>query len=850
MKTSCFSYASLQALTTATRLRNTAQGCRAATTLGTLWKSFTRNPVRVAKNQIVSLTQRSRRATTLGFVAQPLRRWRSLLIILVLSSPAFAQNMASVRGRVADERGAGVAGAEVWLRSRAGAHLLLVTDDNGDYSFKYVVPGDYVMEVKAKGFATFTSRELRLARGQSISNDVRLSVQAVSESVVVTATGTAQRADEVSKAVTVIGNQEIESRREISLAESLRGTPGLRVQQQGSPGTITSLRIRGQRNFDTAILLDGLRVRDSSDINGSAVSFITDLLPVDLDRVEVLHGSGSSIYGTNAIGGVINLVPETGAGKPHFEFGFDGGSLSLFRERIKGAGGIGKRAGFSFGVTRIDVRRGVDGNDQYGNTVAAGRWQFNVRPSVMISANFYGTISNARLNDSPFALPGAFTSGTTYPSAVEGSTFHADFNDPDEGRRNRVLVGSVKLAQQVNDKLSYTIAYQHVGNRRRNYDGPRIDPRFAPLFPFGDFVFMSVNNGGTDTLDARANLRLGRHNLATAGFEYEHESIFQSFIPSFSSVNNTTDRQRTVAVFGQDQIFLLADRLQISLGARGQFFSVSAADRPGFLGSITPERSLTGDGSIAYFLRSTNTKLRAHVGNGFRAPSLFERFGQGTFARLGLTRFGDPTLRAEQSISVDAGFDQRVARDRARFGATYFYTRLQRVIAFKGFIVDPLGLGRFSGYVNQPGGISRGVESYVEAAPWRGGDLRASYTYTNSDRFVPARGMQPEYVIPKHLFGMTLNQRYRSFLVSFDLNRTGAYLAPVFENDFPFRTAELTFPGYTKADLFGSYERAMSERVVMTFFGGAENLFAARYFENGFRAPGIVGRGGINFRFR
>ncbi len=191
-----------------------------------------------------------------------------------------------------------------------------------------------------------------------------------------------------------------------------------------------------------------------------------------------------------------------------------------------------------------------------------------------------------------------------------------------------------------------------------------------------------------------------------------------------------------------------------------------------------------------------------------------------------------------------------MARDRVRFGATYFYTRLQRVIAFKGFIVDPLGLGRFSGYVNQPGGISRGVESYIEAAPWRGGELRASYTYTNSDRFVPARGLQPEYVIPKHLFGMTLNQRYRSFLVSFDLNRTGAYLAPVFENDFPFRTAELTFPGYTKADLFGSYERALTERLAITFFGGADNLFAAKYFENGFRAPGITGRGGINLRFR
>jgi len=608
--------------------------------------------------------------------------------------------------------------------------------------------------------------------------------------------------------------------------------------------------MRGLRNFDTAILLDGLRVRDASDINGSAAVVIPDLLPADLDRVEVLRGSGSSIYGTNAIGGVINLVPRTGTGRSHFEFGFDGGGLALFRERIRGAGGIGKRAGYSFGLTRLDVRHGVDRNDEYGNTVGVGRIQFNVTPTVMISGNVYGTIANGRINDSPFALPAAFTGGT-YPGAVESKTFHADLNNPDEGRRNRVLVGSIRLTQQVNDKLSYSIAYQHVGNQRRNYNGPRFDPKFAQFYPFGDFAFASFNNGKTDTLDARANLSLGSHNLATAGFEYEGESIFQSSIPSFSPVNNTTDRQRTFAVFGQDQVFLLSDRLQISIGARGQYFSIRAADRPGSLAAIKPERSLTGDGSVAYFFRSSGTKLRAHVGNGFRAPSLFERFGQGTFSSLGFRRFGDPTLRAEQSISFDLGFDQRVAKDRARFGATYFYTHLKRVIAFNNnFGVDPLGLGRFNGYENRPGGFARGLETYLDAAPWRNGNLRASYTYTNSDRVVRGRGLQPEYVIARHLLGLSLTHRYRSFLVSFDLNRTGSYIAPVFENDFPFRTAELTFPGYTKADLFGSYERRLSEQTVMTFFGGADNLFNAKYFENGFRAPGIVGRGGVSFRFR
>lgn len=774
------------------------------------------------------------------------RKILTAILALALPALALAQSATDIHGRVADQRNANVIGAEVSLRSRSGAQFVALTDGNGEYRFKGLPVGDYVIEVQAKGFAVSTSKALHLERGQSLANDIQVQVEAVNGSVVITATGTAQSADEVSKAISVLNDQTIEQRRELTLSESVRGLPGVRVQQQGSFGSLTTIRLRGQRTFDTAILLDGLRVRDASDINGSAVPFMADLLPVDLDRVEMLRGSGSSIYGTNAVGGVINLMPKSGQGKPSFEFGFDGGSLALFRERIKGAGGLGQRAGYSFGITRLDVRHGVDGNDEYGNTAGAGRLEFNPTQAITISGNFLGTIANARVNDNPFALPAAFTRGL-YPEAIAGVTFQPDFNNPDQGRRNRMLLGSVRLTHQVNDVVSYSIAYQHVGSRRRNYNGSQIDPQFVAFYPFGDFAFMSINNGGTDTFDARANLRLGRHNLATVGFEFEHESIFQSSIPSFSAVNNTTDTQRTMALFGQDQIFLLNDRLQLSLGVRGQFFKVKAADRPGFLAAVDPKNSITGDGAIAYFMRSSNTKLRAHVGNGFRAPSLFERFGQGTFAQAGFVRFGDPTLKAEQSISVDAGFDQGLANDRARFGATYFYTHLRRTIAFRSFIVDPLGVGRFSGYVNQPGGLSRGLETYAEVVPWRSGNLRASYTYMNSDRFVTGAGVQPEYVVPKNVFSFDISQRYRAFQFNFDLNYTGDHIAPVFESNSPFRMAELTFPGYLKADLFGSYERPISERVAMTLFAGADNLFGVKYYENGFRAPGFLARGGVTF---
>lgn len=127
--------------------------------------------------------------------------------------------------------------------------------------------------------------------------------------------------------------------------------------------------------------------------------------------------------------------------------------------------------------------------------------------------------------------------------------------------------------------------------------------------------------------------------------------------------------------------------------------------------------------------------------------------------------------------------------------------------------------------------------------------LRASYTFTNSDRQIPGQGLQPEYVIPKHLLGVTLTQRYRAFLFNFDLNRTGSYIAPVFENNLPFRTAEFKFAGFTKGDVFVSYERRQTERVTLVLFGGVENVFNQRYYENGFLAPRALGRGGVSIRF-
>lgn len=772
-----------------------------------------------------------------------------LLLFLFVTAATSAFSQSIIKGIVRNDQGGRVPGARVVLSSRTGLQLSTNTEASGAFSFRDVKSGIYLLEVHAEGFSLYTSDEIE-TKGNEIKNvEVVLKVAAINASVVVTANGTVERVEEVAKVISTLQSEDIEAKHELSLAEALRGIPGLRVQQQGSPGALTTLRLRGLRNFDTAFLFDGLRVRDAGEINGSAVSLISDLVPVALDRIEVLRGSGSSIYGTHAIAGVINMIPETGVDGLHFNAGFEAGGLATYRERLQTTGGS-TRLGYSLGVNRLDVRKGIDGDDEYGSTGFAGRVQYSPLASITIGANLYGTISNARVNDNPFALPAAFFAGVDFPRAVAGTNFQQDFNNPDQGRRNRLLVGSVRFSQLVNDRISYSVAYQRTGTNRRNYNGPEVDPRFAQFVPFGDFEFLSVNRGSIDTLDARVNIQFSRSNLATVGVEYERESFFQSSEPSFNALNNTTDRQRTFAVFGQDQVSFFQDRLRLSIGVRGQAYRIRSADRPGVLQGVTADNSVTGDGSVAYFLGgSRKTKLRAHIGNGFRAPSLFERFGEGHLSGAGVVRFGDPTLKAEQSISVDGGFDQRLGSDRFWFGATYFYTRLQRVVAFTSFASDPLGLGRFTGYENQPGGLARGAEGFLDASPFRGTNVRASYTFTNSDRFVPKLGLRPEYVIPNHSIGLTWTQRYRAFLLSLDVNRTGDYIAPVFENNFPFRMAELTFSGYTKADVFGTYEKSIGDKVTLRFFGGLENLLHETYYENGFVAPKTVGRGGLQVRF-
>jgi vitamin B12 transporter len=804
----------------------------------------------------------------------------ALFLIGSFSNGILAQNGSADTGvtvRVTDPQGAIVVKATVTLYTRDnGVVLKGFTDEKGACLFENLEPGDYLIEAAATGFARAPAQTLHLERNAAATLNLSLPLAGITEQVVVTAQGTAQTVDEVSKAVSVVGQQEMDDRDEAQIAEALRSVPGLRVQQLGGPGSFTSIKTRGLRNEDTAILIDGLRFRDAGAPQGDASGFLEDLIITDVSRVEILRGSGSSLYGSNAIGGVVNLVTDEGGGPFHGSLLGEGGGLGMFRGRAQVAGGADdNKVLYSAGFSELNVTRGIDGHDETRNTSGQGRVLFRLKPNITLSGRIYAANSRLELNNSPeaignFPATGIIDAVPLSPSEqsryeagvppfqlnVGNATFIPAANDPDNVRTANFFSGAVVFTHQPTENLGYAISYQGLATNRSGINGP-LGPGFQP---FGG-TERSDFDARVQTFNARFDLRAGRANFITGGYEFESENFKNPSFPVDPAGNSNVDAtQRSHALFVQDQLRFMDDRLQISGAFRAQFFRLQqpvftpAASSPySGLTFLSPPTAYTGDGSVAYMFRSSGTKVRGHIGNGYRAPSLFERFGTFFDGFFGYSVFGDPRLKPDRSIAVDAGIDQTLYKNRLRISATYFYTELQKIIVFDfSGLVDPATdpFGRFGGYVNTNGGIARGVEVSMTAAPTRSLDLQAAYTYTKGLQRTPlVPGVLRSFVIPDHQFSFVATQRFgRRFLINFDLAASTDYLAPVFDSN-TFASRAYRFGGLARADLGGSYTLPFGESRSLRFFGYVDNLFGQEYFESGFRAPGRVGRAGASFSF-
>ena len=265
-------------------------------------------------------------------------------------------------------------------------------------------------------------------------------------------------------------------------------------------------------------------------------------------------------------------------------------------------------------------------------------------------------------------------------------------------------------------------------------------------------------------------------------------------------------------------------------------------------------KALTGDAAIGYFIPKTSTKLRAHAGNSYRAPALFERFGAGfyndptTVNGVFFTPYGDPRLAPDRYNSVDGGIDQYFLKDRLRVSATPFYTRTVQIVEFSYNLPlnDPYGR-YYYGYKNGAGGISRGVETSVEARPTKTLAITGSYTYTNAgtDQDTMVTGYFRVFDFPKHTVGLVVtNQWTKRLRTTLDMFHYSNILDSSVEYDRAMR-----FPGYTKVNLVTSCDVWQKEGRSARVYAKIDNIFDQNYYVAGYRAAGATALGGVAFTF-
>jgi iron complex outermembrane receptor protein len=797
-------------------------------------------------------------------------------------SPVLAQD-APLSGVVTDAQGAAVPGADVRVaREDAAVTRVTVSDGAGRYRVEGLPAGVFIVEVGKEGFRRQTE-VVTLTSDAVAVLDIELTVAGIDDTVVVTAAGVPQVAQEASKAITIIEATEMLARNETSLSDVVRFTPGVQVRNSGGPGQASSIRIRGLRPDGTAVLIDGMRFRDAATIQADATSFLSTLNFVAADRVEVLRGSGSSLYGTNAVGGVVNIVTRAGGGAFRAEGQAEGGSLGHVRARGSfGGGAWNDRLRYSGGALQFNLLDGLDGNDSNRSTGLSGLVELSVTPTATIMARVFGSNDRVQTNTSPTAsgIPAGNIPASIVLDAVpvpadqialgnQGLPFQIGTanvfpgrDDPDSERTSAFHTTALRFRHSAWQAVSWQASYQHVYTRRVFLNGV-LGRGFQPAAESLSHIV-----GQIDTADVRAFLAPRPWMNVTAGYEFERERFHDrqdNNLPAPRRTQTETDiRQDANAAFASAQFALIDRRLQLSVSGRAQGFSLSnprliavgATSPYDGVAVASPPSALTADVSAAYVIAASDTKLRVHGGNAFRAPAMYERFGGGfdtdpITGRIGFTPYGDPRLEPDRYRTIDAGVDQYLFRSRLMVSATAFYNNVTSLTAFNssgGIRPETDPYGRVLGYLNSSGGFSRGIETAVEARPTAPLRISGGYTYTRSetadDITVPGFFLVPG--VHGHMATFVATYRWNRVDATFDLFRGSSMYVSYFAAGRP---RAFKYPGFTKAAIVAGYRFVDHARLPLRGYVKVDNLFDATYYDSGWRALGRTAVAGLSVGF-
>ncbi len=621
--------------------------------------------------------------------------------------------------------------------------------------------------------------------------------------VVVSATKTPTPAKQVTSAVEVITGEEMQQRKVKTVAEALRWAQGLSVNQSGGPGTAVDVRIRGGTPEQTLVLIDGAIVNSATIGNYDFANLTSD----NIERIEILRGSQSMLWGSDAIGGVINITTKRGRDKPNISAFTEYGSFNTIRG---GASLSGKKGPIDFsgsitrwdtaGFSAINYRRGATERDGYHN------WQGSVRLGADLP-------KEGRLEFSFRWLSGIVNFDGF---AVNPVTFASDPADVfGAGSKDKQYVFAGNYTQPVTDwwsqRLTLSRATENLVSDGGTFERDLVTGVTEPVqFPYRSLIETTSNR-----IEWQHNVQVGKPLLLTAGYQFR-EQIGNNTDLLTQTATLSNKILRSHAGFGEAQLNLW-DRVFGTAGIRYDDYNV--------FGSATTYRVTGG-----YLVKETGTKLRGSYATGFRAPTINQLFFPG---------FGNPNLQPEKSQSLDAAIEQTLPNDRGSISVGYFWTRYRNLILS---VFDPTvcTAPNSFGFCAQNAGLARaqGIEVSTKVKLFRDGpwmkslDLQIHYTYAATrdlsngpDTRLPKWPLhqvttiisyQPIEGLLANLEGRYFGQRFNnvgnegsipSFLVwnlsaSYDVTkRVQAYVR--FDNMFNEKYEEVLFFGTPIRSIFG-----------------------------------------------
>ncbi len=592
--------------------------------------------------------------------------------------------------------------------------------------------------------------------------------------VFVTSTRTETPLSQVTTSATVITAQDIENQQAETVLQVLRTVPGLDVVQNGSRGSAASVFLRGSESDHVLVLIDGVEVNSTT---LGAFDF-ANLTTENVERIEILRGAGGTLYGSQAIGGVINIITKKGRGPLEAGVALEGGNGSTHRQALTLRGNAGKLA-YSFSGARL----GTDGfrsvNDDYRNLAASARLDYPFTDDASLKGIFHFVKTDRGLfNNNNFAAQ-------PDPNAREAATQY---------------LGKLEWEQKILKNWDYRIS----GSMFKEHIKDTDDVDGCVFFGFPcDSRTRDLFRPRIDTGELQTNYRFEDWSTTTFGVEYKRRA---------AETSGGIDRAiRNLGYYLQEQLQFFDRRLTVIPGVR-------LDDNQSFGSAWTPSFS------AAYHFRATGTRLKASYAQGFKAPTLNELFFPAGF---GCPAFGNPNLKPEKSWELDSGVEQNLFSERVTVGLTYFHREVRNLIEGRPIPGDPFGCFRAENV-----GIARfdGVEWSVGVKLLEALSVNANYTYLDWDT---ADGKLRRR--PRHRGSIGVNYARDALNLNLTANLVGS------RDDFraaaPF--GDVVKPGYAIFDLVASYALPWKMPGIknIALFGKIENLLDRKYEEaDGFRA--------------